>query len=112
MKGLYSELIDNQDFGFKDEYHIQKAKSKFDDYSKLITENIKAYVYRINFSYKTKRSNRKQSCRHVVLKDLDKDEAKVNFIEYINNFNKKFPYRELSNVEILDIQCEEIIIPL
>lgn len=112
MKGLYLDIIKNQDFGFEDEYKINKKRKMYSDNLKIITEDLSSYVYRVNFSYKTRRGNKRQSHRYLVNNELDIADIKVRFLDYVSNYNKEFPYRELSNVEILDVQYEEIKIPL
>lgn len=112
MKNLFKKLLDIQNFGFTDEYKIEKRKELFKETDKLLNDNVKVYCFRVNYSYFTKRKNFKENCKIIVLNINDKDEAKMKVIEEINNFNNKYPYKAISNVKILGIDSEDLLIPL
>lgn len=112
MKDLYTQIMSQQDFGYQDEYYMQKKMKLFEDKTKLITDKIKLYVYRVNYSYKTKRGNLKENYKIIILNRNDKTEAKFKLMEYLTEFNQKYPFRAISNVKILDISFEEILLPL
>lgn len=71
--------------------------SDFND--KSVKQDISLNVYKINYSYKTKRGNSKESHRYLVSPTYE--DAEVCFINYINNFNKENEHRMVSNVKIL-----------
>lgn len=110
IKGLFKQIIQQQDFGFTDSNKTIQKKNKYRDEMKLITDKIKAYLYKVEFQYQTKRHNWKTNYKTLVLNTIDEDEAKFKFLEYINEFNNKYPYRALLNVKILNIGYEEIFI--
>ena len=109
---MYNQILEKQDFGYKEEYRINTIKDIFRDKSKLISKYIKAYIYNVNYKYTTVRGNVKHSNKIVVLNESDIGAAKSEVIDYINNYNNKFPYRMMSNVKILDVFPEEIVIQL
>lgn len=84
----------------------------FEDELKLITPNLKVYLYRIDYSYETVRNNHKKNHKILILNELDSTEAKYRFVEYMNKFNKDNPHRKISNVEILDIKSRELDLKL
>lgn len=69
---------------------------------KLISTTIKHNLWKITYSYKTKRGNKKENHKYVISKDSS--DARLDFINYINEFNSNNQYRVLSNVKILDVQ--------
>lgn len=109
---LYKELVNMQSFNFTDQYKIDKKRELFKDDLKLITKEIKVYLFRVNYSYKTIRNNKRTNYKIVVLNENDIAEAKIKFLQYIEEFNNEFPIRKISNVKILDVQSEEMLIPL
>lgn len=70
-------------------------------------------VYKVSYGYTTKRKNYKEAYKMLFLKEEDPVNSLDTFerdimIEgliqnYVIDFNHKYPYRALSNVEILDI---------
>ena len=78
-----------------------KNKELLHDMSlKLIPTVIKHSVWKIRYSYKTKRGNNKDNYKYVIAPDgVD---AKISFLNYMENFNKNNPHRALSNVKILE----------
>lgn len=67
---------------------------------KLIPTTIRFNIYKIIYTYKTKRGNRKKNYRYAISKDTD--DAIIQFIDYINQYNDKKQYRAVSNVKILE----------
>ena len=67
---------------------------------KLIPTVMKYNIYKIRYTYKTKRGNRKENYRYAISKDTD--DAIMQFIDYINQYNDKKQYRAVSNVKILE----------
>lgn len=64
---------------------------------------IRKNMYKISYSYKTVRGNKKENHRYILASCYEN--AEVNFINYINDFNKNNEYRKVSNVKILDTVC-------
>lgn len=110
MKGLYDNIIKQQDFGFTDKEKIIQKLDTYKNKTKLITDKIKVYLYKVEYQYQTKRHNWKSNYKTLVLNTVDEEEAKFQFLEYINKLNNKHPYRALLNVKILNIGYEEIFI--
>lgn len=79
-----------------------KNKELLHDISlKLIPTKIKHNVWKIIYTYKTKRGNNKENHKFVIANDGT--DAKLDFLNYINEFNKNNQHRTLSNVKILDV---------
>lgn len=66
----------------------------------LIPSKIKVSLYKIKYLYKTKRGH----LRETSIKTLadDATDAKIKVLDYIEEVNKKYPYKTVSNVSILD----------
>lgn len=109
MKNLFNQIIQEQDFGLSVDSLIEKKKKTFGTLDKLVTDKVVLYAYRINYRYKTKRGNIKINHKILILNQQDKDEAIYRFLLVIENCPK---YKKISNVEILDIQNEELVINL
>lgn len=68
-------------------------------------------MYKIEYSYTTKRGNRKTGTKYMLANALGMlDEEFENsimvegeFMNWVTNFNAKFPFRAISNVKILEI---------
>lgn len=73
-----------------------------DIHLKLIPTIIKTDIWEIEYKYKTVRGNLKENYKYVIAKDST--DAKFNFLDYINNFNKNNQHRSLLNVKILDVK--------
>lgn len=69
---------------------------------KFIEKKITFKVYKVKYTYKTNKGNPKENEKYLIA-DYE-ERAKLDFIEYINNFNKEKPFRAISNVKILDIE--------
>lgn len=110
--GLYKKILNNQTFGYADDCAIETIRNTFEDESELISKSVKVYIYKVHYRYTTKRGNIKYANKVVVIPDSDIGAAKAEVIEYINEHNKQFPYRMLSNVKILDVLPEELLISL
>lgn len=110
--GLYKEILNKQTFDYVEDRAIKSIKSLFENESELISKSVKVYIYKVHYRYTTKRGNLKTASKVVVIPDSDIGAAKAEVIEYINEHNKQFPYRMLSNVKILDVLPEELVISL
>lgn len=66
---------------------------------KLIQDEITLTFWKVEYSYKTKRGNKKSKYHYFIA--ADDEEAKGKFIDYINNINNLYPHRAYLNVEIL-----------
>lgn len=58
-------------------------------------------IFKIRYSYKTKRGNWKENYKYLFADDCP--DSKFKFLEYIADFNRKKPYRAISNVKILGV---------
>ena len=80
-----------------------KNKDLLHDISlKLVPTKIKLNVWKITYSYKTKRGNKKENHKYIIANDST--DARLDFLNYINEFNESNKYRSLSNVKILDVK--------
>lgn len=68
---------------------------------KLIRGKLRWFVWKVNFSYKTVRGNKKENHRYVL--GYDKDEIKLQFLTAMDELNADQPHRALLNVRILSI---------
>lgn len=68
---------------------------------KLISKEVKHNVWKVRYSYKTKRGNSRENYKYVIA--TDSTDAKIDFLNYINKFNKENEHRSLSNVKILEV---------
>lgn len=84
---------------FKDEDKNKELQHEL--HLKLIPTKVIHNLWEVNFSYKTKRGNKKENNKYVISEDGT--DAKINFINYINEFNKNNQHRELLNVKILNV---------
>lgn len=69
---------------------------------KFIEKKVTFRVYKVIYTYKTNRGKIKENHKYLIA-DYE-EQAKLDFIEYINNFNRKKPFRAISNVKILDVE--------
>lgn len=68
--------------------------------------NLNVVVHKVNYSYTTIKGNPKRGEKYFLLNGLNpQKDMKIELERYIDNFNKKYPYRKLSNVKFLDSQC-------
>lgn len=68
---------------------------------KLIPTKIIHNLWKVNYSYKTKRGNKRENIKYVISEDGT--DARINFINHIDDFNKNNQHRELLNVKILNV---------
>lgn len=79
-----------------------KNKKALHDISlKLIPTKIKHSIWKVRYTYRTVRGNNKENYKYVI--STDGTDAKIDFLEYIHEFNKNNQHRALSNVKILDV---------
>lgn len=79
-----------------------KNKELLHDISlKLIPTIIKNNIWKIDYSYKTQRGNKRENHKYIIAED--NSNARIDFLEYINKFNEENQHRSLSNVKILDV---------
>ncbi|MEG0296794.1 MAG: hypothetical protein RR620_08740 [Clostridium sp.] len=79
----------------------KNSELRQDIHMKLINREIKHEVYKVIYSYKTKRGNIKENHKYVISEDSE--DATFKFLEHINEFNKEYPYRAILNVKILKV---------
>ncbi|SHJ12500.1 hypothetical protein [Clostridium magnum] len=99
MKGI-DFILKNSELDFYTDEEKNRTAA-IDIKNKIIDIPIKLNYYKIKFSYKTKRGHHRENYKYVPSIVLDDAEAKFSFTEWINEFNRKFPYRALLNVSIL-----------
>ena len=68
----------------------------------LISDMIPIPVWKIHYSYYTARGNPKEADKYILDNENAWDRIEDTFMNYIEDQNKKYPERRLSNVEILD----------
>lgn len=80
----------------------------------VISNEIEIPVWKISYKYLTQRNNEKEAVKYLLNKsEAEWDGVENDFKWYINNFNESNPDRQLSNVEILDIEyLDKLIIDL
>ena len=89
---------DKFDIGLDERF---EKELKQDILLKFIDYEMKFPIYKVIYSYKTARGNKKENYKYLMASDgMD---AKFKFLDYINKFNKEKPYRAISNVKILDV---------
>lgn len=68
----------------------------------LIGEEIPIPVWKIHYSYYTARGNPKEADKYILDNENAWDRIEDKSMNYIEEQNKKYPERKLSNVKILD----------
>ena len=68
----------------------------------LIGDYVPIPVWKINYSYHTARGNPKEADKYIIRDESAWDLVDIEFKNYIEEQNKKYPERKLSNVKILD----------
>ncbi|MGL5328352.1 MAG: hypothetical protein ACRDD7_03715 [Peptostreptococcaceae bacterium] len=68
---------------------------------KFIEHEEKFNIYKISYTYKTPRGNKKENHKYLIAPN--NTDAKFKFLDYINKTNTEKPYRAISNVQILDV---------
>lgn len=109
---MFRELINSQNFGYSDELKIKNTREKFNCIDKLLNSNVKLYIYRIEYTYVTKRGNPRENFKILVLNSLDVVEAKKVFLEEMLTENRRREYRAISDILIRKVSYEEIKIEL
>lgn len=89
---------DKFDIGLDERF---EKELKQDILLKFIDYEMKFLIYKVIYSYKTARGNKKENNKYLIASDGT--DAKFKFLDYINKFNKEKPYRAISNVKILDV---------
>lgn len=84
---------------FKDD---QKNKELLHDINlKLIPTKIHHNIWKVDYSYKTIRGNKKENYKYVISEDGEN--TRIDFINYINEFNRENQHRLILNVKILNV---------
>lgn len=68
---------------------------------KLIPIKINHNVWQVNFKYKTVRGNKRENYKYTIAEDGT--DARINFLNYIKEFNENNQHRQLLNVKILNV---------
>ncbi|WP_417087122.1 hypothetical protein [Hungatella effluvii] len=75
--------------------------------SQMLTARISVPLYAIRYAYLTVRQNYRITVKYLFLsmdhEDFD-TEAEIILSDWVSNFNKAHPYRQISNVKILEIR--------
>lgn len=69
----------------------------------IISYDLIVPVWKVVYSYITKRGNPKKATKYLLRHFADWDVVELEFEQYIEDFNKMYPERKISNVKILDI---------
>ncbi|AAK79171.1 hypothetical protein [Clostridium acetobutylicum] len=99
----------------KDDFSKEKIQSTFKKKihpRQVISflEEIPISIYKVKFRYTTFRGNRREKEMYFLIKTYSPEEDMQKYLDkYINDFNKKFPNRQLSNVQILDSCCKGLV---
>lgn len=70
----------------------------------FISEELNIPIWQVKYKYTTARNNEKEAVKYIFLNEDDWDLVDSEFNEYIEKFNKKYPYKKISNVKILDVE--------
>lgn len=68
---------------------------------KLIEQKHTVNLYKVDYTYKTKRGNTIGNYAYITA--VDSTDARFRFMDSINDNNIKKPFRAISNVDILDV---------
>lgn len=75
--------------------------------TQMLTGRLTAPFYEVEYSYLTARKNYRKRKKYVLLRiehdDLDL-EIRMMLEDWVAEHNRKYPYRKISNVDILDIR--------
>ncbi|AEB77240.1 hypothetical protein ADU80_09765 [Clostridium botulinum] len=108
-KVKFQDIIDNSKFDFfADRYEGKFSNPKEEILKihprKILIDDISFDYWKIDFTYKTNRGNKKSKEKlMIVKKDEYKEDVKFKFIDHINNWNKQHPSKPLLNVQILNM---------
>lgn len=69
----------------------------------IIDSEIMIPVWKIKYKYKTNRGNDREAVKYIFRHHADWDITERDFLQYIKDFNEKYPERKISNVKILDM---------
>ena len=75
--------------------------------SQMLTARISVPLYAIRYAYLTVRQNYRTAVKYLFLSMDHEDfdiEAEIILSDWVSNFNKVHPYRQISNVKILEIR--------
>lgn len=70
----------------------------------IVSDEIPVPVWKVVYKYTTKRENQKTAKKYILLEESSWDLVSSEFMKYIEEFNKQYPERKISNVEILDTE--------
>lgn len=94
------KINDNLKFDlFKDEEKYNELLHNIN--LKLIPTKINHNVWQVNFRYKTARGNKRENYKYTIAEDGT--DARINFLNYIKEFNENNQHRQLLNVKILNV---------
>lgn len=75
--------------------------------SQFLNSRIHIPIYRVKYSYFTVRQNYRVSCKYMFLMQEHEEvymEVEMAFRDWVDELNKRKPYRKISNAEILEIR--------
>lgn len=60
-------------------------------------------IYKVTYSYVTKRNNKRQGIKYFICNSYNpQKDLTPEMTRYVNDFNNKYPYKQISNVKILE----------
>lgn len=73
----------------------------------ILTSRITAPIYEVTYRYDTCRNNQREGKKYVILRSAHEDEEfeiDMLFRDWVEEENRRRPYRKISNVQILEIR--------
>ena len=73
----------------------------------LLTSRISVPIYEVTYGYDTCRNNRREGKKYVILRSAhgeEEIEIDMLFRDWVEEENRRRPYRKISNVQILEIR--------
>lgn len=75
--------------------------------AQFLNSEISIPVYEVSYSYVTSRGNHRQAKKYMFLRSEHEElafEVEMALNDWVEDFNRKRPYRKISNVKILEIR--------
>lgn len=76
--------------------------------AQILNIELKMFLYKVSYSYFTVRHNYRKSTKYFFANPYDVDiylKVDIALRDWVEQENKSRPYRAISNVEILDLEC-------
>lgn len=75
----------------------------------ILTSRLTIPIYEVTYRYDTCRNNQREGKKYVILRtahDEEEFEIEMLFQDWVEDENRRRPYRKISNVEILEIKLK------